>query len=117
MPNVIINNVDKSFFDRNKLSAMEVIRMLEALPVPTYVNRIVLDGDTTGKQTGTVPTNKHPMIYALNKEDRKVPVFMSSNGRATRNVGAKRILKAIVDNNSKSVVATPASPLPAGWEG
>ena len=117
MPNVIINNVDKSFFDRNKLSAMEVITMLESLPVPTYVNRIVLDGDTTGKQTGAVPTNKHPMIYALNKEDRKVPVFVSSTGRATRNVGAKRILKAIFDKNQKSVVAPTTSPLPDGWEG
>jgi len=115
MPNVIINNVDKSFFDRNKLSAIEVIKMLEALPVPKYVNRIVLDGDTTGKQTGVQPTNKHPMIYALNEEDRKVPVFMSSNGRATRNVGAKRIIKAVMDGEASGVVV-PSSPLPKEWE-
>ena len=115
MPNVIINNVDKSFFDRNKLSAIEVIKMLEALPVPKYVNRIVLDGDTTGKQTGHEPTNKHPMIYALNEEDRKVPVFMSSNGRATRNVGAKRIIKAVMDGEASGVLV-PSTPLPKEWE-
>ena len=116
MPNVIINNVDKSFFDRNGLTTKDVITMLETLPVPKYVNRIVLDGDTTGKQRGVVHTNKHPMIYALNEEDRKVPVFISSNGRTTRNVGAKRILQAVAESNPEAVVVTTAGPLPEGWE-
>ena len=116
MPNVIINNVDKSFFDRNNLTTKDVINMLETLPVPKYVNRIVLDGDTTGKQNGAVHVNKHPMIYALNGEDRKVPVFISSNGRTTRNVGAKRILQAVAESNPETVVVTSAAPLPDGWE-
>jgi len=114
--NVIINNVDKSFFDRNGYTTKDVITMLESLPVPKYVNSIVLDGDTTGKQRGTVHTNKHPMIYALNGEDRKVPVFISSNGRTTRNVGAKRILQAVADRSPESVVVPSAGPLPEGWE-
>ena len=54
MPNVVINNVDKSFFDRNGLTTKDVITMLETLPVPKYVNRIVLDGDTTGKQLSLI---------------------------------------------------------------
>ena len=91
MPNVVINNVDKSFFDRNGLTTKDVITMLETLPVPKYVNRIVLDGDTTGEQKGE-HTTRHPMIYALNTEERKLPVFISSKGRKTRNVGAKRCL-------------------------
>ena len=56
------------------------------------------------------------MIYALNEEDRKVPVFISSNGRTTRNVGAKRILQAVAESNPEAVVVTTVGPLPEGWE-
>ena len=115
-PQVIINNVDQSFFLKNGLDTAEVVTMLKDLPLPRNVRTVVLDGDTTGKQRGVVHTNKHPMIYALNEEDRKVPVFISSNGRTTRNVGAKRILNAVAESKPEDVVVTTAGPLPEGWE-
>jgi len=107
-PNIIINNVDKSFFTRNAMTPDDVRSLLARLPVPTYVNRIVLDGETTGEQKGPVKTTKHPMLYALNNEDRKVAVFLSSTGRATRNVGAKRVLKAILDDRTTEVLLVSA---------
>ena len=107
-PNIIINNVDETFFTRNAMTPDDVRVLLSKLPVPTYVNRIVLDGETTGEQKGPVKTTKHPMLYALNDEDRKVPVFLSSTGRATRNVGAKRVLKAILDDCPTDVLLVSA---------
>ena len=120
MAKVVIDNVDKSFFDRNGVTAGEVVRLLEGLPVPPYVTAIVLDGNTTGKQTGPVVTNKHPMIFALNREERKQAVFLSSTGRKTRNVGAKRVLVAALEGSPESVLANPFVPrlpgLPDVWE-
>ena len=120
MAKVIINNVDQSFFTRNKTTVGEVVRLLESLPVPPYITAVVLDGDTTGKQSGPVTTNKHPMIFALNREERKMAVFLSSTGRNTRNVGAKRILTAAAEGRPESVLANPHVPrlpgLPDVWE-
>ena len=55
-PNIIINNVDETFFTRNAMTPDDVKLLLEKLPVPGYVNRIVLDGETTGEQKGPVKT-------------------------------------------------------------
>ena len=95
-PQVIINNVDQSFFIKNNLDTAEVVTMLKSLAdvLPRQVRTIVLDGETTGTQTGARST-RHPMIYALSTEERKLPVFISSKGRRTRNIGAKRVLLAI----------------------
>jgi len=93
-PQVLINNVDQDFFIKNDLDTAEVVTLLKNLPVPRYVRKIVLDGETTGEQRGE-KTTRHPMIYALNVEERKVPVFISSKGRKTRNIGAKRVLEAL----------------------
>jgi hypothetical protein len=95
-PQVIINNVDQSFFLKNNLDTAEVVTMLKSLAdvLPRQVRTIVLDGETTGTQTGERST-RHPMIYALSTEERKLPVFISSKGRRTRNIGAKRVLHAI----------------------
>ena len=82
-PQVIINNVDQSFFLKNGLDTAEVVTMLKDLPLPRNVRTVVLDGDTTGEQKGE-HTTRHPMIYALNTEERKLPVFISSKGRKTR---------------------------------
>jgi|TARA_R110001599_G_scaffold191377_5_gene386293 hypothetical protein len=109
IPNIIINNVDETFFTRNAITPEDVKVLLSKLPVPGYVNRIVLDGETTGEQKGPIKTTKHPMLYALNNEDRKVAVFLSSTGRATRNIGAKRVLQAIMEDNSKSVMMVATS--------
>ena len=108
IPNIIINNVDETFFTRNAMTPDDVKVLLSKLPVPGYVNRIVLDGETTGEQKGPIKTTKHPMLYALNNEDRKVAVFLSSTGRATRNIGAKRVLKAILEDEAKSVLLVSA---------
>ena len=107
-PNIIINNVDETFFTRNAMTPDDVKTLLSKLPVPGYVNRIVLDGETTGVQKGPIKTTRHPMLYALNNEDRKVAVFLSSTGRATRNIGAKRVLKAILEDEAKSVLLVSA---------
>ena len=93
-PQVIINNVDQSFFLSNGLDTAEVVTMLKNLPLPRNVRKLVLDGETTGEQKGE-RTTRHPMLYALSTEERKLPVFISSKGRKTRNVGAKRVLEAI----------------------
>ena len=102
-PQVIINNVDQSFFLKNGLDTAEVVTMLKDLPLPRNVRTVVLDGDTTGEQKGE-HTTRHPMIYALNTEERKLPVFISSKGRKTRNVGAKRVLEAIRKENPDLVL-------------
>jgi len=102
-PQVIINNVDQSFFLKNGLDTAEVVTMLKNLPLPRYVRTLVLDGETTGEQKGE-HTTRHPMIYALNTEERKVACFVSSKGRKTRNVGAKRVITAIMDDNPASVL-------------
>ena len=102
-PQVIINNVDQSFFLKNGLDTAEVVTMLKDLPLPRNVRTVVLDGDTTGEQKGE-HTTRHPMIYALNTEERKLPVFISSKGRKTRNVGAKRVLEAIRKENPSLVL-------------
>ena len=107
-PNIIINNVDETFFTRNAMTPDDVKTLLSKLPVPGYVNRIVLDGETTGVQKGPIKTTRHPMLYALNNEDRKVAVFLSSTGRATRNIGAKRVLKAILEDEANSVLLVSA---------
>jgi len=102
-PQVIINNVDQSFFLKNGLDTAEVVTMLKSLPLPRYVRTVVLDGETTGEQKGE-RTTRHPMIYALNTEERKVACFVSSKGRKTRNVGAKRVLEAIQKQNPAAVL-------------
>jgi len=93
-PQVLINNVDKEFFIKNDLDTAEVVTLLKSLPLPRYVRLIVLDGETTGEQKGD-RTTRHPMLYAENEEGRKVPVFLSSKGHKTRNVGAKRVIDAL----------------------
>lgn len=93
-PQVLINNVDKDFFIKNDLDMSEIVTLLKSLPLPNYVRLIVLDGDTTGEQKGERST-RHPMLYAENAEGRKVPVFLSSKGYKTRNVGAKRVIDAM----------------------
>jgi len=102
-PQVIINNVDQSFFLKNGLDTAEVVTMLKSLPLPRYVRTVVLDGETTGEQKGE-RTTRHPMIYALNTEERKVACFVSSKGRKTRNVGAKRVIEAIQKQNTAAVL-------------
>ena len=102
-PQVIINNVDQDFFIKNDLDTAEVVTMLKNLPLPNYVRTVVLDGETTGEQKGE-QTTRHPMIYALNGEERKQAVFLSSKGRKTRNVGAKRVLEAIKRSNTMAVL-------------
>ncbi len=102
-PQVIINNVDQSFFLKNGLDTAEVVTMLKNLPLPNYVRTVVLDGETTGEQKGTHHT-RHPMIYALNTEERKVACFVSSKGRKTRNIGAKRVIEAIMRSNTTAVL-------------
>ena len=104
MPNIIINNVDPSFFDRNRLSTLEVINLLEALPLPDGVSRVVLDGDLSVQSKDQPSDQKHPMVYALSKDDRKLAVFRSSTGRVTRNVGAKRVIRAIAEGRPGEVV-------------
>lgn len=103
-PQVIINNVDQSFFLKNGLDTAEVVTMLKSLgdSLPRQVRTIVLDGETTGTQTGSGHT-RHPMIYALSTEERKLPVFISSKGRRTRNIGAKRVLNAIKTQTTGAV--------------
>tara|TARA_B100000282_G_C31427936_1_gene352168 strand:+ start:183 stop:506 length:324 start_codon:yes stop_codon:yes gene_type:complete len=103
-PQVIINNVDQAFFLKNGLDTAEVVTMLKSLPLPRYVRTVVLDGETTGEQKGEL-TTRHPMIYALNTEERKVACFVSSKGRKTRNVGAKRVITAIMEGAAETVVA------------
>ncbi len=103
-PQVIINNVDQAFFLKNGLDTAEVVTMLKSLPLPRYVRTVVLDGETTGEQKGE-HTTRHPMIYALNTEERKVACFVSSKGRKTRNVGAKRVITAIMEGAAETVVA------------
>ena len=102
-PQVIINNVDQSFFLKNGLDTAEVVTMLKSLPLPRAVRTIVLDGETTGEQKGE-HTTRHPMLYALSSEERKLPVFLSSKGRRTRNVGAKRVITAIMEENPASIL-------------
>ena len=102
-PQVIINNVDQAFFLKNGLDTAEVVTMLKSLPLPRNVRTVVLDGDTTGEQKGE-HTTRHPMIYALSPDERKLPVFISSKGRKTRNIGAKRVLEAIRGENTSSVL-------------
>ena len=102
-PQVIINNVDQSFFLKNGLDTAEVVTMLKNLPLPRYVRTLVLDGETTGEQKGE-HTTRHPMIYALNTEERKVACFVSSKGRKTRNVGAKRVIDAIMKESPNLVL-------------
>ena len=102
-PQVIINNVDQSFFLKNGLDTAEVVTMLKSLPLPRKVITVVLDGETTGEQKGEV-TTRHPMISALSPDERKLPVFISSKGRKTRNVGAKRVLEAIQKENPALVL-------------
>jgi hypothetical protein len=106
MPNIIIHNVDASFFDRNHLSTLEVITMLESLPLPEVVSRVVLDGDLSVQSKDRPSDHKHPMVYALSKDDRKLAVFRSSSGRVTRNVGAKRVIRAIAEGRPSEVVIT-----------
>jgi hypothetical protein len=108
-PKVIINNVDQSFFLKNGLDTAEVVTMLKDLPLPRHVRTIVLDGETTGEQTGERST-RHPMIYALSTDERKLPVFVSSKGRRTRNIGAKRVLQAIQTQRPGEVCAHPDLP-------
>ena len=102
-PQVIINNVDQAFFLKNGLDTAEVVSMLKSLPLPRYVRTVVLDGDTTGEQEGE-HTTRHPMIYALNTDERKLPVFLSSKGRKTRNVGAKRVIEACKREHPEEVI-------------
>jgi len=102
-PQVIINNVDQAFFLKNGLDTAEVVTMLKSLPLPRYVRTVVLDGDTTGEQKGE-HTTRHPMIYALNTEERKVACFVSSKGRKTRNVGAKRVIEACKSSSLGEVI-------------
>jgi hypothetical protein len=104
-PQVIINNVDQAFFISNDLDTAEVVTMLKSLPLPRVVRTIVLDGETTGEQRGE-KTTRHPMLYALSTDDRKLPVFLSSKGRRTRNVGAKRVIEAIKKGNPAGVIFT-----------
>ena len=104
-PQVIINNVDQDFFIKNDLDTAEVVTMLKNLPLPRVVRTIVLDGETTGEQKGE-KTTRHPMLYALSTEDRKLPIFLSSKGRRTRNVGAKRVLEAIIKGVTGTVIFT-----------
>ena len=99
----IINNVDQSFFLSNGLDTAEVVTMLKNLPLPRNVRKLVLDGETTGEQKGE-RTTRHPMLYALSTEERKLPVFLSSKGRQTRNIGAKRVLVAIQRGEPDTVV-------------
>ena len=102
-PQVIINNVDQAFFLKNGLDTAEVVTMLKSLPLPRYVRTVVLDGDTTGEQKGEHST-RHPMVYALNGDERKQAVFLSSKGRKTRNVGAKRVIEACKRESPGEVV-------------
>ncbi len=102
-PQVIINNVDQSFFLSNGLDTAEVVTMLKNLPLPRNVRKLVLDGETTGVQRGE-RTTRHPMLYALSTEERKLPVFLSSKGRQTRNIGAKRVLVAIMMGEPDTVL-------------
>ena len=102
-PQVIINNVDQSFFLKNGLDTAEVVTMLKSLPLPRNVRTLVLDGETTGEQKGE-HTTRHPMIYALSTEERKLPVFISSKGRKTRNVGAKRVIDASMKESPNLVL-------------
>ena len=102
-PQVIINNVDQSFFLSNGLDTAEVVTMLKNLPLPRNVRKLVLDGETTGEQKGE-RTTRHPMLYALSTEERKLPVFVSCKGRQTRNIGAKRVLVAIQRGEPDTVV-------------
>ena len=103
-PQVIINNVDQSFFLSNGLDTAKVVTMLKSLPLPRVVKTIVLDGETTGEQKGE-RTTRHPMLYALSTEERKLPVFLSSKGRRTRNIGAKRVLVAIQKGEPDTVLS------------
>ena len=105
-PQVIINNVDQSYFLKNGLDTAEVVTMLKSLPLPRVVRTIVLDGETTGEQKGE-RTTRHPMLYALSSEERKLPVFLSSKGRRTRNIGAKRVITAILEGTPGEVVMDP----------
>ena len=102
-PQVIIHNVDQEFFTKNDLDTAEVVTMLKSLPLPRAVRTIVLDGETTGEQKGE-HTTRHPMLYALSSEERKLPVFLSSKGRQTRNIGAKRVLVAIMMGEPDTVL-------------
>tara|TARA_B100002019_G_scaffold101857_1_gene87836 strand:- start:87 stop:416 length:330 start_codon:yes stop_codon:yes gene_type:complete len=102
-PQVMINNVDSNFFLSNGLDTAEVVTMLKSLPLPRVVRTIVLDGETTGVQKGE-KTTRHPMLYALSADDRKLPVFLSSKGRQTRNIGAKRVITAIMKGEPEGVV-------------
>ena len=104
-PQVIIHNVDQEFFTKNDLDTAEVVTMLNSLPLPRAVRTIVLDGETTGEQKGE-HTTRHPMLYALSSEERKLPVFLSSKGRRTRNVGAKRVIAACLKGAPGSVLFT-----------
>ena len=99
-------NIDPTFFSRNNIDVESFEGMLQTLPVCGDVVKLVVDGGTTGYQSGTSLNTSHPMIYGLDDQCRKVRVFKSSKGRASMNIGAKRILTALQKKDVFSVLMT-----------